>query len=585
MRELIDQAIAHHRAGRFVDASHICRQILAENPSDADALRIMGLLARRAGNLELSLQLLQKAVQFSPQNLDALIQLGDLLTNLENFSQAEAMHRRFIALAPGSAMGWTNLGNVLRLQGKMEEALAAYQAAIRADPNFAAAFSNLGNLLKDLGKIDEAINAFRQAVDLDPTSPQMHSNLVYATHFSTEYDSQQLGAEARAWAERHEKPLLNSHRPHDNPPNSASRLKIGYVSSDFRNHVVGRNVLPILENHDHQSFEIHCFSSLPRHDAMTSRFIRAADHWHECGGLDDAMLAETIRAKQIDILVDLTLHMSGNRLQTFARKPAPIQVTWAGYPGTTGLSSIDFRITDPYLDPPEAVDSFYTEKSIHLPHSFWCYRPIDGVPEVNSSPAISNGFITFGCLNHFGKVTKQARDLWSQVLNAVPNSRLILLGSPCQKTLDGIDPARISFVGLTAPDQHMIRYHQIDIALDPLPYTGHTTTLDALWMGVPVITLSRNTCVSRGSVTALSNLALENLIAFTPDQYVTIATELARDLQRISEIRSQLRKRMRSSPLCDEVVFTRDLENGYRKMVKLHATDESLHNGGHGGQF
>ncbi len=501
--------------------------------------------------------------------LGLLAQAGNALAMQGDFAEAEAIHRHIVRLRPDLAAAWNNLGNLFRIQSRPDEAADAFRRAISADANFAPGYCNLGNALKDQGNIEEAIVAFRRAVELAPTDAEMHSNLVYATCFSPDYDAAKLFTEARGWADRHAWPLLGSHRPFAIDANPSRRLRIGYVSMDFRNHVVGRNVLPILEHHDRGRFEIHCFSVLASHDAMTARFIAAAERWHECAAMDAAALAEKIRAERIDILVDLSLHMAGNRLLTFARKPAPVQVTWAGYPGTTGLGSIDFRLTDPHLDPPGRNDAFYSEQSIRLPHSFWCYRPMEGMPEVNALPAATAGFVTLGCLNNFAKVTGEVLELWAQIMRQTPGSRLLLLcpsDVARRKVLAffasrNIGGDRIQFIGMTPPEMHMRRYHAVDICLDPMPYTGHTTTLDALWMGVPVVTLSGNTSLSRGSVTGLSLVGLKDLIAVTPGDYVQHAVRLAGDLPRLQALRGSLRDQLRCSPICDESGFTGDLES------------------------
>jgi protein O-GlcNAc transferase len=487
--------------------------------------------------------------------------------------------RSALEIDPNSAATWNNLGNLFRVQAKMDSALAAYQRAIAINPNLAAAHSNLGNTLKDRGKLTEAIAAMRTAVQWDPSAPTLHSNLAYAVCFDPDYSAGQILAEASGWAGRHEAPLLSSHRPHDNNRDPNRKLRIGYVSGDFRDHVIGRNVLPILEHHDRDAFEIHCFSQVVKPDARTLEFQAAADRWHSCAMLTDPELAEKIRGEKIDILVDLSLHLSGNRLTTFARKPAPVQITWAGYPGTTGLKSIDYRITDPYVDPPGETDAFYSEQSVRMPHSFWCYRPMPGTPEINPLPALAAGFVTFGCLNNSSKVTEPPMKLWSEVLKTVQKSRLLMLASEGSLRSEivvffqryDIESSRIAFVGPSKPSEHLQRYHLIDICLDPLPYTGHTSTLDSLWMGVPVVTVSGKTSVARGSVTALSNVGLKQLIAFTADQYVEIAGRHAGDLPRLSQLRCELRQRMQSSPLCNERQFTHDIEAIYRQAWKKWA--------------
>jgi predicted O-linked N-acetylglucosamine transferase (SPINDLY family) len=606
----------HYRAGRWVEAQRMYRQILAVSPTHYQALCRLAELAVRAGNAPLAIMLLRQATAAEPDRVEAHLRLGDLLSQSnqldsaiagyrnalrcapENpdlltrlggavamagkFEEAEALHRRVIQLMPASAAARTNLGNLFRVQSKMDPAIAEYEVAIRSDPAFAPAHGNLGNVLKDTGRLPQAMVAFERAVELDPSSAVMHSNLVYAACFSPDYDSHRLLEKARGWAEKFEIPLQAAHRPHDNQLGTQRRLLVGYVSMDFRDHVIGRNVLPILEHHDRAAFEVHCFSVLARHDAMTALFMSACDVWHECAVLDDATLAEKIRALRIDILVDLSLHTAGNRLLTFARRPAPVQITWAGYPGTTGLAGIEYRITDPYLDPPPEYSNpgpCCSEQSIRLPHSFWCYRPAEGAPELNNLPAAGTGCVTFGCLNNFAKVTRPTTELWAAVMLATAGSRLIVLspgGSHRGEFLAsmdslGVSASRIAFVGPTSAAEYLHYYHRIDISLDPTPYTGHTTTLDALWMGVPVVTLRGGTSVSRGSVTALVNTGLEELVTLTPAEYVNAAVRLAADLPRVAALRHQLRNRLRRSPICDEAGFTADLERLYRQVWEAAA--------------
>jgi predicted O-linked N-acetylglucosamine transferase (SPINDLY family) len=563
------EALAHHLAGRWVEASRFYRQIIEREPDHPQALYLLGVLAEKAGSTSLASQLNQQAL--TSQNLNALAELANELAGPSEFEMAETLHRQIAQVAPQSPAVWNNLGNLYRIWSKPDPACEAFQRAIAADANFAPAYCNLGNALKDRGQIEEAIAAFRRSVELNPADARIRSNLVYACGFSPAYGPKDLLAEATAWADQFETPLLGMRIKHEKDRSAGRKLRIGYVSMDFRNHVVGRNVLPILQRHDRERFEIHCFSTLALPDAMTPLYQQAADHWHECASLDDAALAEKIRVEKIDILVDLSLHMAGNRLLTFARKPAPVQITWAGYPGTTGMRSIDYRITDPQLDPAGGDDSSYSENSIRLPHSFWCYRPMDSTPDVNPLPAAMAGLVTFGCLNHFAKVTGDTLHLWAQILHQTPGSRLLLLcpeGSARTNTLEffrsqNVSADRVNFVNMTLPEHHMRRYHAIDICLDPLPYTGHTTTLDALWMGVPVVTLTGATSMSRGSVTGLTLVGLSELIAKTSEQYVCAAVNLANDVARLVRLRAELRKRLGSSPICDETAFTRDLEEAY----------------------
>jgi predicted O-linked N-acetylglucosamine transferase (SPINDLY family) len=309
-------------------------------------------------------------------------------------------------------------------------------------------------------------------------------------------------------------------------------------------------------------------------DGITAVLRSHSDHWKVISHLNDDRAAQLIRADRIDILVDLSQHTADNRLLIFARKPAPIQVTWQGYPGTTGLSTIDYRLTDPYLDPHGQTDEFYTERSIRLPHTFWCYQPTIDTPQANALPALKNGYITFGCFNSFVKVTEPALRLWAEVLKAVPDSRLLLQtrqGTHRQRIRkliegNGIASERLEFVDRTSQKEYFGLHHRVDIALDPIPYPGHTTALDGFWMGVPVITLAGTTAASRGGVSMLNNVGLPELIAYTKEQYVSIAAALSADLDKLSELRATLRERMRRSPLMDARQFARDIEAAYRKI-------------------
>ncbi len=331
---------------------------------------------------------------------------------------------------------------------------------------------------------------------------------------------------------------------------------------------------PLLRSHDRSQFEIFCYAQVARPDELTSRFQSICANWRSTVGLTDAQVADQVRRDGIDILVDLKLHTDNNRLPIFARKPAPVQVTWLGYPGSTGMEVIDYRLSDPHLDPPGNDTTVYSEQTIRLPSTFWCYDPLAADPAAHPLPALAAGRITFGCLNNFCKVNDQVLQLWSRVLRAVDGSRLLLLapeGSAREFVLnalqrEGVQPDRIEFVPRVSRPQYLELYHRIDLALDTIPCNGHTTSLDALWMGVPVVTLVGQTIVGRAGASQLMNLGLPELIAATPDEYVQIAAQLASTIPRLRELRLQLPDRMRTSPLMDASRFARDVEAAYREM-------------------
>jgi predicted O-linked N-acetylglucosamine transferase (SPINDLY family) len=484
---------------------------------------------------------------------------------------AIAEFRAAIAAKPDFADAHNDLACALRDRGEMDQAVAELRQAVMLKPDYAPAHSNLGNLLKDRGELDAALAAYRQAMFIDPRWITSHQNLLYALNFHPQYDGAAILREHQAFDRLHAQPLANLARSHVNDRDPDRRLRIGYVSPDFRDHVVGRNMLPLLGAHDHERFEIACYALMQRHDAMTLRFGALADIWRDVAADSDDEIAEMIRGDRIDILVDLALHMDGNRLLVFARKPAPVQVTFAGYPGTTGLAAIDYRLTDPYLDPPGINGAFYSEASIRLPGCFWCYDPLDNGLSVNELPARADGQITFGCLNSFCKVNDAVLAAWSAVMAACPDSRIVILagaGDHRRQVLAalGVHPARVEFVGHRARDEYLKLYHRLDLVLDTFPYNGHTTTCDALWMGVPVVSVAGKTAVGRGGLSILSNLGLAELVADSQEGYVRIAADLAHDLSRLSNLRSTLRRRMEQSPLMNAPRFARDIEAAYRRM-------------------
>jgi protein O-GlcNAc transferase len=560
---------------QVVEAIAAYRQGIALRPNYAEAHYNLGLALKDMGQLEEAIAAYRKAIAIRPNWADAHNNLGNALKDNGQPDEAIAACRQAIALRSNYTEAHNNLGLALTLNGQLDEASATYRQAIAINPSLAEAHNNLGNALKDKGQLDGAIVAYRQAIALSPNYIDAHDNLVLALNYHPGYDAQAINEELRRWNHQHAEPLRKFIQTHSNDRSPNRRLRIGYVSPDFRDHVVGRNLLPLFQHHDHGQFEITCYAHLLRPDAMTSRFQETADCWRNILGLSDEHVAEQIREDRIDILVDLALHTAGNRLLVFARDPAPVQVTFAGYPGRTGLSAIDYRLSDPYLDPPGIDEPFDGEQTIRLPDSFWCYDPLENRDiQVNSLPALETGFVTFACLNTFCKVNDEAFAVWAQVLRQVENSRLLLMaphGSHRHRTLDrlaqeGIEPGRVEFIQSRPRHEYLQVYHRIDLSLDSFPYNGHTTSLDSFWMGVPVITLVGQTAVSRAGWCQLSNLGLTELAALTPEQFARIANDIARDLPKLAKLRSTLRTRMEQSPLMDGARFARNIEAAYRQM-------------------
>ena len=374
--------------------------------------------------------------------------------------------------------------------------------------------------------------------------------------------------------ERHAAGLKPATASRDKYAPQNRRLRIGYVSPDFRVHPVGRFLLPLLENHDRQKFEIYCYASVVWPDDLTIRIQRHADVWRDICELTDEEAAQLVRNDRIDILIDLTMHMAGGRPRLFARKPAPVQATYLAYAGTMGMDAIEFRITDPYLDPPGHFGTNFCERPIRLAKTYWCYQPpIDSI-QIPPLPANSGAPVTFGCLNNFSKVTDATLETWAEIMGRAPRSRLLLhapAGSARERVLKilssrAIEADRIKFVERLSLPNYLQTYNAIDIALDPFPYVGGTTTCDALWMGVPVVALRGRAPIARGGASILSNIGLDEWIADSRGAYIEIATKMAGDLQKLSDLRSGLRQRMARSPLMDAKQFARDMEDVYRRM-------------------
>jgi predicted O-linked N-acetylglucosamine transferase (SPINDLY family) len=559
--------------GQQDEAIAAYRQAIALNPSLPEARYNLGNVLKDKGQIDEAIAAFRQAIALRPNYAEAHYNLGDALEDKEQYDEAIAAFGQAIALNPNLPEAHSHLGNALRDKGQLDGAIAAYRRAIALRPNYPEAHNNLGNALMETGRLDEAIISYRRAIELKPDLREPHSNLLFLIHYHPGYGAAEIHAEARHWNQRHAEPLKKLIRPHTNDRDPERRLRVGYVGADFREHCQSFFLLPLFSHHDRSAFEIFCYSRVSRTDAIAAQIGGMVTAMRPIVGLSNQSAADRIRADQIDILVDLTMHMSRGCAAIFAHKPAPVQAAWLAYPGTTGLDAMDYRLTDPHLDPP-GVDHLYSEKSVRLPETFWCYDPLCGNIDPQPLPAIRNGFITFGSLNNFCKVNEGVLRLWGQVLKAVNRSRLTILcpeGSHRQTLVellrrDGISGDRIELVAARPRRAYLDLYHRIDIGLDTFPYNGHTTSLDSFWMGVPVITLVGQTVVGRAGLSQLTNLGLSELAARTPEQYVEIAADLAGDLPRLAELRRTLRARMQASPLMDAGRFARNIEAAYRKM-------------------
>lgn len=611
--------LRHHH--QWAQAAQHYRQYLALNPNDATAHHYLGSVLLSQRQMSEAVKCYQQALALNPNDAEINHNLGYALAQWGKFSKAVDCYQRALALAPNNAQTHKNLGDVLRIQGHLDKAMVAYQQALALNPNDADTYNNLGTVFSQMGYLSKATRCFQQALQLVPDFSEVgsnlassllyqgfipqaishyqqilaarpnaltHSNLLLACQYQTDVDLTTLFSAHQQFNQQYVLPLAASIQPHLNDRYQQRKLKIGYISTDFHKHSVAYFIEPVLVQHDHEQFEIVCYDNNTTTDKVTQRLKKSVDQWINCVGWSDEELAEKIRQTAIDILVDLGGHTNQNRLLVFARKPAPVQITYLGYPSTTGLTTIDYRITDNYVDPEGKTDSFNAEQLIRMPNSYFCYRPDDDSPPINSLPALKKKQITFGSFNNYAKLNANILASWAQILQRVPGAKLLLkarsLNDPdTRQRLKqelialGIDSGRLILANYAdSTVAHLKYYHQIDIALDSYPYHGATTTCEALWMGVPVVTLGGERPASRMGLSILSALGLTELIADTPTEYIEIGVNLANDMSYLQKLRAGLRHKMQTSPLMDDKNFTRQLEIAYRQVWEKWCVGKSI---------
>jgi len=566
-------------SGDLNEAIGTYRQILALRPDSGEASARLADALRLAGQLDEACMACRQAVALMPDSPAAHNTMGLIYHDQGRMEEAVAEYHQALVRKPDYADASYNLGNVLLVMGRLENAAVAFRQAIRHRRDFFMAHNNLGAALKEMRQIEQAIACFDTAMSLEPREPASHSNRLYTLHYAYGQDQATIFQEHLRWDEHYGRPLSREIQPHRNDPNPDRRLRIGYLSPYFHEHSVAIFLENLLRTHDAAQVDVFCYADVSRPDDVTRRLQQVAHHWRDITRRSDADVAQMVRDDQIDLLVDLAGHAAGSRLRVFARKPAPIQITYLGYPDTTGLQTMDYRLTDAYADPPGQTEKFHTEQLWRLPRTFLCYCPPPDAPPVGPLPASASGRVTFGSFNALAKITAPIVDAWSQILRQVPSSRMIIKShsgladhGPRQSLLDlfaagGITPDRLELLAKTPTmDAHLKLYQQIDIALDTYPYHGTATTCQALWMGVPVVTLAGAIHAGRVGVSILSNASLPQLIADTPQKYVQIAVDLAKDLPALAQLRSSLRQRLSASPLMDGAQFARDVEAAYRQM-------------------
>ena len=608
-----EQALALHRKGRTKDAEALCRRLISRNAQHHKAICALAIVLFESGRSEESIRHLQRAISIEPDP-SYLANLGEIYRRLGQLDLAAESFGRILEIDPNFPEARLNLAVTLADAGvyepalqlleeatrfgpdgprlrvafaslllrmkRPEQALVHARRAVELAPNVASAHRQLGDSLDACGQKSEAIASYRRALELNPSDYSAHSDLIIAMLSIPEYDDRARFAEARAWAERHAAPLRKQIRPSTNEKDPERRLRIGYVSPDFRAHPIQQFLVPLLEQHDKSAFEIFLYSSVERPDPETEWYRTfAGDHFRDIRRIDDVQAAELVRSDRIDILVDLALHSVGSRLRLFACRPAPVQISWLGYVGTTGLDTMDYRITDPFVDPPGSDLGIYSESCLYLPETQWCYASLSSELRVGALPALNAGFVTFGSQNTYRKLHDGVLALWARVLREVPDARMFVHAEGQAQEIvrraferEGVQRDRLEFGGRTSRYDYLERYGRIDIGLDTFPFNGATTTLDAAWMGVPVVTLRGPPSLQRAGTCIAMNLGLPELVADSEDAFVRAAVRLARDLEHLRELRAGLRARLEASPLGDTSRFAHNLEAAYRSVWRHYCT-------------
>ncbi len=572
----LEKALGLRRAGQPEAALQELDKAALAAPSSVEVHHQRGNVLKGLGRFDEAAQSLRKASLLAPEDSVVRLNLGVALLELGSFAEAVECLESAVRLEPRRAEAHNILGHALFCAGRCTEAIAAYETALRLKPGYAAPLDNLGRALKAQGRAEEAIVRHREALAAAP-NPETHSNLLYSLNL-VEMDPGAILAEHVAWGRLYGAPAAAAVLPRETASAASRRIRVGFVSPDFVNHAVAYFFAPVLVHGDRSRFEVFCYSNAKVPDTVTRRLRGLSEHWRDIALLGDDAVAALIRADGIDILVDLAGHTAHNRLLVFSRKPAPVQVTWLGYPSTSGLREMDYRLTDAASDPPGAADEAQVETLVRLGETFSCYEPNPDSPAVSPLPAEPSGHVTFGCFNNFAKVTPEMIALWAQVLSDAPGSRLLLksggLADPgtCAGVVRrfasaGVEEGRVLFDGeRRSVADHLRLYSRVDIALDTFPYNGATTTCEALWMGVPVVTRAGRTHASRVGASFVGQVGLASWVASDAAGYRRICREWASDIPALAALRAGLRDRMSRSTLCDAARFVRRLEDALGAM-------------------
>jgi predicted O-linked N-acetylglucosamine transferase (SPINDLY family) len=562
------------REGRFREATECWEKTLALRPDHVQARTNLANQYRLAGRLEEAAAHLETARAQDPRSMPVVLNLGNVFMAQSRYEEALQCFDQCVAMRPEFAIAHNNRGNVLRTLNRIPEAIEAFRRALDLEPGRAEFWVNLGMAIQCQGKLAEALEALRKALALNPDYAPAHGSVLFTLHYDPNLDDQSLLDEHKRWAGRHTRALPRVLKRSGARGDPDKRLRIGYVSPDFRQHPVAFFTAPVFAAHDRTGFEVALYATQARADGWTERVRAGADQFVEAFALSDGELAERIACDQIDVLVDLSGHTAGNRLLVFARRPAPVQLSWLGYFNTTGMEAMDYLVVDSIVAPPDEPAPF-VEKPLRLAGCYLSYAGPDYAPPVSAPPSLQKGFTTYGCFNTLSKITPEVIALWAAILQSSPRSRLILKNAILDDALSrqlyqesfrshGIGPERVRLEGSSPHAELLATYSQVDVALDPFPYNGGTTTCEALWMGVPVVSLAGDRFVSRVGETILEHAGCGDWVTRTPDKYVEKALDLGANGARLARMRALLREQVRRSTLGDTARFTRSWEDALR---------------------
>jgi predicted O-linked N-acetylglucosamine transferase (SPINDLY family) len=556
-------------------AKALYMQIAERDRADDVAWAMLGVIHGMLNDLDAAASCLQRAVNLNPGNFDAVYNLGRAQYGKGHLERAIDSYQKALLLRPRQADTLLGLGLCHAGLDQWTAAQQFYEQILQQNPVHAAALDNLAGAIRSQGNAELAIPYYRRALAANPLAAT-YSNLLLCLHYPAIHDPTAIFKEHVAWGEQYTKGLANPAFVHTDR-NPDRKLRIGYVTPDLRCHSVAYFIEPLLKHHDRERLELYCYLELGNADDMTRRLLAFSGIVRNTSGLSDDLVAAMIRKDGIDILVDLAGHTNQNRLQVFVRKPAPIQITYLGYPNTTGLSAMDYRLTDAWADPPGVTEHLHTEKLVRLQNGFLCFTPPEESPDIGPLPSIERGYVTFGSFNALPKITTEMLKIWARIMLSIPGSRLLIKNAQLtdpelQKRLraelvqQGVSEERLEILGRTSKAAHMAAFSRVDIALDTYPYHGTTTTCDTLWMGVPVITLAGASHVSRVGVSLLSRIGLSECIADTAQEYYEKAVRLATSSETLNQLRLSLRTRFVHSGLCDGQAFTLNVESVYRQL-------------------